>query len=198
MNTMAETSSLRFNRSYSQSPASRLVGDMVASTVNTMPPVIRYPHMNSAITMEQNLPYRTSNPEEDFQKFSTKLLRNKTLLVPTRLALKRQRASFKSPNKRLEPMYSDTLQMELGNPEELSLRSDLDEDESKILITQNTRLSFEQNRMQSISNPSGPLREDTPHTLPTDISLLYRYLIKSFFICTSTLRMRCPISGNQQ
>jgi len=175
MSTMADTSFSRYNRSRLLSPASRMVGDMATSTETIIPAILKRPHNNSAMSFEQKLPQHTPNAEENFEKFSTSLLKNKTLLVPRRLALKRQQTSFKPPKKNLEPVYSDTLQMELGNPEEFTIHNDRDDDEPNTIITQNTHLSPEQNRTQSTSNNTSLLRGDTPHTAPTDISLLYRY-----------------------
>jgi hypothetical protein len=176
---MTETPFLRYNQSCLLSPASRMVGDMVTSSETTMPAVLKHPHDNSVMSFEHKLPYYTLNAEENFSKFSTSLLKNKTLLVPRRLALKRQQPSLKSSTKKLQPVYSDTLQMELGNPEESTVHNNRDDDEFNTTITQNIHLSSEQNRLKSTSNnTSSLLRGDTPHTAPTDISLLYRYAKK--------------------
>lgn len=177
MNTIRGTSPIRYKQNHPLTPVSRMVGDMRSSTMTTIPAVIKQPHDNSLISFEQNLPQHVPNPEERFEKFTTSLLKNKTLLVPRRLALKRQRATLESPTRKLDPIYTDTLQMELGNPDELILHTDADDDELTTMISQNVHISPTQNRMQSTSNHTSPLRGDTPHTLPTDISLLYRYVI---------------------
>lgn len=175
--TITDTSLIHStNRNYPLTPTSRMAGDMASSTITTIPAVIKHPHENSLISFEQNLPQQIPNADENFEKFTTTLLRNKTLIVPRRLALKRQRASLKSPTRKLDPIYTNTLQMELGNPDELTLHSDHDDDELTTMISQNIHLSPVQNRIQSNSNHTSPLRGDTPHTLPTDISLLYRYV----------------------
>jgi hypothetical protein len=167
----------RYNRSYVLTPSSRVNGDMAPSVVTTIPQTLKRPHDNSLVSLTQDLPYRTSNPERNFQTFSASSLKNKTLLVPTRLALKRQRATFRGPTMQFEPIQTDALQMELGNAEELTIHNDQDDDdEHNIITTPIIHLSPEQNRMQSTSNHTSPLRGDTPHTAPTDISLLYRYV----------------------
>jgi hypothetical protein len=181
MNTIKDTSSLHHNRSHLQTSSSRLIRDTGSSTLTTMLPVITHPHDNSVISMEENLPHRLLNAEENFEKFSTSLLKNKTLLVPRHLALKRQRASLKLPNQKLRPVYSDTLQMELGNPEGFLSNNDRNEGGMNTMMSQYIRLSPEKNRIQSTSNDTTPLRGDTPQTAPTDISLLYRYVIRDIF-----------------
>ncbi|CAF2439667.1 unnamed protein product [Rotaria sp. Silwood2] len=175
MTAVADTSYLQHNQSNVKTPTSQAIGDLATSTKATMPFNIPESHHNSLVSFAQDLSQRIPNPKDNFQKFSTSLLKNKVLLVPTRLALKRQRASLKPPSLKHEPVFSDKLQMELGNAEELTLHSDHDEDEhSTTMISQHIQLSRERNRMQSTSNQSSPLRGDTPHTVPTDISLLYR------------------------
>ncbi|CAF0895140.1 unnamed protein product [Rotaria sordida] len=175
MTTVTDTSNLHHNRNNVKTPTSQIIGDLKTSTKTTMPYNIKDSHHNSLVSFAQDFSQSIPNPKNNFQKFSTSLLKNKALLVPTRLALKRQRASLKPPTLKYEPVRSDTLQMELGNPEELTLHSDQDEDEhTTAMISQYMQLPKEQNRMQSTSNQSSPLREDTPHTGPTDIALLYR------------------------
>ncbi|CAF3433769.1 unnamed protein product [Rotaria sp. Silwood1] len=175
MTTVTDTPYLHHNRSNVKTPTSQAIGDLTTSTKATMPFNIKDSHHNSLVSFTQNLSQRIPNPKDNFQKFSTSLLKNKVLLVPTRLALKRQRASLKPPTLKCEPVYSETLQMELGNPEELTSHSDHDEDEqTATTISQHMHLSREHNRMRSTSNQSSPLRGDTPHTVPADIALLYR------------------------
>jgi hypothetical protein len=176
MNTVTDTSPIRYNGSYTMTPGSQNKDHRATSTMTTMPAAIKHPHDNSAASFTQEFPQRMSNPEQKFQAFSTSLLKNKGLLVPTRLALKRQRASLKAPTMTFEPDRSDILQMELGNPDELLLHSNPDDEEHTTLVSQNTHLLSGQNGMQSTSYRSSPLRGDTPHTAPTDISLLYRYV----------------------
>jgi hypothetical protein len=152
---------------------------MRALTDATISPINRRQHDNSVASIEHHLPpiQHVSNPKEDFEQFSNKLMKNKTLVVPRRLALKRQRAPLKPTAKKLAPLYTDSLQMELGNPEELALRSDHGEEDLKTMIS-NIHSSVDHNHSQSISNHSSPRRDETPHTVPADISLLYRYIIK--------------------
>lgn len=176
MNTIAEISSSRCDRSYPQTPASKILRDMGASTVTTIPPVLKQPHDNSVNSFEQNPRQISSPPEENLDQFSKKLLKNKSLLVEARLALKRQRATLQPSARKFEPLYTDVVQMELGNPDEYLHSVSTDDEDVKAFIAQNLQPSPEQYRTQSISNQSSPVREETPHTLPADISLLYRYL----------------------
>lgn len=180
MNTITDTLRSRYNQSQPIAPPpTQFAGYLTESSETTIPAVTKHPHNNSVILVEPNFPRRMLKPTEDFEKFSKSLMRNKTLLVPTRLALKRQRASFKPRIKKVEPIYSNTLQMELGNPEEVTSHIDRESDEGTIIVS-------EQNQTQGTSNNTNSLRGDTPHTLPTDISLLYRYvkynLLISFFL----------------
>jgi hypothetical protein len=194
MNTITDTSPLYITRNHSRTPVSRIIGDMATPTVTAMSSFIKRPHDNSVSSVEQNFPHRISNPQEQFENFSKSLLKNKALLVPTRLALKRQRASLIAPTKKVEPIYSDALQMELGNPEEFTLHSDQGDDELDTMISQNIHLSSEQNRMQSRSNHTSPLRGGTSHTVPTDISLMYRYVknnILDIFIFFYLIQHKC-------
>jgi hypothetical protein len=187
MTTITDTSPLRHTRSYTITPKFRIRGDLATSTVTTMAPAMKNPHENSAASSNQDFPRRIQNPEQRFQTFSTSLLKNKGLLVPTRLALKRQRASLKAPSTKFEPVHSDILQMELGNPEELLLHNDRDDEDHTSMVTRGTHLLPEQNRMQSTSNQTSTVRGDTPHTAPTDISLLYRYVKNNCFFYFSIL-----------
>lgn len=190
MNSFLDTSFLRFNRNYLRKSASPNVGDMTESTNTTLSPAIKCQHDNSAASFEHNLPQRTLNPREDFQKFSTKLMKNKTSLVQRRLALKRQRTSLKPTIRKLAPIYTDKLQMELGNLEGFPSPCDQDEEDLRTMISQNIHSSIERSHPQSISNQSSPLRDDTPHTLPTDISLLYRYISECIRIFLFKLKLR--------
>lgn len=197
MNTITEVSSSRGNRSCSQTSASRIIRDMATSTVTTIPQALKQPHENSVTSFEQypEQQHPSPNSQEDFEKFTRKLLKNKSLLVPRRLALKRQRASLRPSSKHLEPLYTDTLQMELGNPGECFSRNGQYDDDLKTTVSQNLRLSSEQCRTQSLSNLSSPVREDTPHTLPTDISLLYRYFLKTNHVYLYVMISQCIDKG---
>lgn len=151
-----------------RAPSSRLDGDPTVSTLTSMPTALKHPHANSIDFSEQP----TLNAVENFEKFSSCLLKNKNLLVPTRLALKRQRAGFKPPSRQIliEHVNSNTLQMELGNPDEGRTPIDYESDDgANTLITHTDTIG-----LPSRSNQSSTSR-DTPHTAPTDISLLYRY-----------------------
>lgn len=186
MTTVTDTSYLHNSRQHVMTPVSRAMGDLTTSTAANMTAAIKNPHFNSLVTFGQDMSHSLPNAEDNFQKFSTTLLKNKALLVPRRLALKRQRASLRPSLKQFEPISTDTLQLELGNPDDSPLHSERDYDERMTLTSHNMRYSREMNRMHSTSNHTTPLREDTPHTLPADISLMYRYvekIIMSKIIC---------------
>ena len=151
-----------------RAPSSQLDGDPTISTLTSMPTALKHPHVNSIEFSEQSTP----NAAENFEKFSSCLLKNKNLLVPTRLALKRQRAGFKPPSRQIliEHVNSNTFQMELGNPDEGQTSIDYESDDGgNTLLTHADTI-----RLRSQSNQSS-ISRDTPHTAPTDISLLYRY-----------------------
>jgi len=131
-----------FIRSPTELTRSRMNRD---STTPTRTSIIKHVHDTSLVSLAYNFASRVSRRQESYEKFSASLLKNKSLLVPTRLALKRQRAAIKSPTLQYEPVRSETFQIELGNPGDITT-----------------------------SNHINQLREDTPHTLPKDISLLYR------------------------
>ncbi|CAF3662217.1 unnamed protein product [Rotaria socialis] len=174
MTTKAGTSQLLNDKDHGKISTSQVIDDMAGSTLVNMPAGMKDGHPNSLVSFPQDAAQRMRNPKEDFLKFSTSLLKNKGLLVPTRLALRRQRASLKPSAMNYEPIRSDTLQMELGNPEESILHSDRVDVEHNPIVSHTLHLSREKFRMQSSSNQSSPLRGDTPHTVPTDIGLLYR------------------------
>lgn len=98
-----------------------------------------------------------SAPNQKFRPTTMPSLKSRNLLVATRVALRRQRAALKGPSLQYEPIRSDALQMELANPDESISESNY-----------NAMIS------SSLSNHTSPLRQDTPHTAPTDISLTFR------------------------
>jgi hypothetical protein len=138
------------------------------SNMTAMTSIVKHTHENSLVTLAQDFASRTSNRSENHQAFSLSLLKNKSLLVPTRLALKRQRAALKDRSLQYEPIQSDVFQIELGNPDEVLTQKSEDD-----------RHSSDYHRIKSTSSPS---REDTPRTLPTDISLMYRYNTAILFL----------------
>lgn len=92
--------------------------------------VLRHAHDTSLISLAQNFASQTTKRENAYGNLSSSLLKNKNLLVPTRLALKRQRAAMRSPLLQYEPIQSETYQIELGNTNETSqtpqtLRNDI-------------------------------------------------------------------------
>jgi hypothetical protein len=150
-------------RSRTVTARSRSMGDLATPTIT---PIRNHPHDISLVSFAHNFVSRTSKRRESYQKFSASLLKNKSLLVPTRLALKRQQAALKSPTLLYEPIRSDTFQIELGNPSDITTQND----------QQYTKaISSEHNQIKSTSNyNSGQVKEDIPYTLPTDILLMYR------------------------
>ena len=118
---------------------------MITPTLNPLSVAQEHPLVNISALNKQ---YR-QNP--------TPLLKNRNLLVAARLALRRQRAALRGPTIQHEPIRSETLQMELGNPDEALLEHSRD-----VTIT------------PLLSNRSSPFRQDSPQTVPTDISLMFR------------------------
>lgn len=127
------------------------------STTPTMASVLTHAHDNSLISLAHNFASGVTKRQENYQKFSASLLKNKSLLVSTRLAIKRQQAALQSPSLQYEPLRSETFQIELGNPTDIKSTS-----------------SPDYNRIKSTSHYTSHLRGDTPHTALTDISLMYR------------------------
>lgn len=142
-----------YNSNRLETPKSKIIGDFNAPTMSS---VMKHAHDNSLISLAHNFASRLSKREANYRKFSESLLKNKSLLVPTRLALKRQRAALKSPSLQYEPIRSAAYQIELGNSEEA------------------TSPSPEYIRAKSTTNSSSHGRDDTPQALPADISLMYR------------------------
>lgn len=130
-----------------------IVADFNTPTVAS---TLRHAHDTSLTSLAHHFAAQTSKRDENYRQFSASLLKNKSLLIPTRLALKRQRAALKSPSLQYEPLRSETFQIELGNSD------------------QGTSPTPEYIRAKSTTNSTSQIREDTPHTLPTDISLMYR------------------------
>jgi hypothetical protein len=126
------------------------------STTPTMASVLTHAHDNSLISLAYNFASGVTKRQENYQKFSASLLKNKSLLVPTRLAIKRQQAALQNPSLQYEPLRSETFQIELGNPTDIKSTSP------------------DYNRIKSTSHYTSQLRGDTPHTALTDISLMYR------------------------
>lgn len=144
-----------------QSPSNNITRTTTAKskmirTTPTLTTVLTHAHDNSLVSLAHNFASQGTKRQESYHKFSASLLKNKSLLVPTRLAIKRQRAALKSPSLQYEPIHSETYQIELGNPTDMiSASSDF-------------------RRVKSTSFHTSHVKEDTSHTIPTDIALLYR------------------------
>jgi len=91
-----------------------------SATTSRVTSVLKHPHDISLISLANNFVSQTSKRTTDYERLSSSLLKNKNLLVPTRLALKRQRAAICSPLLQYEPIRSETFQIELGNTNEAS------------------------------------------------------------------------------
>ena len=181
MITVLDPLTLRYHTNQLQLPRSRLTEERTSPTCTTMPSALRRPHAASLISTAFDVPSPRSDPEKNYQLFSKSLLKNKSLLVPRRLALKRQRGPLKGPVKAYGPVKLDLLQMELGNPEEYLLQWDSyddeqdDEDDEQIRkVSPRLNVSPEKKQNELSSQYSSPLRVTTPHTAPADISMLFK------------------------
>lgn len=141
---------INYDPSRLQTPKSKVIGEFQTPTMSS---VMKHAHDNTLISLAHNFATRHSKRDENYRKFSESLLKNKSLLVPTRLALRRQRAALKSPALHYEPLRSAAYQIELGTSIETTSSS------PEYIRTKST-------------NSHG--RGDTPQTIPTDISLMYR------------------------
>ena len=172
MLTISEPAMLRFHSQTNLLPKSRLTDERTATTMTTLPSELRRPHAPSLVSMSTESPRQPNRPGDNFYSFTLSTLKNKSFLVPTRLALKRQRASLKDPVRAFVPLQSESLQLELGNPDDFLIRwsppSQTEEDEMRL------EFSPEQQRLQHSSQCPGPLRMNTPFNAPADISLLYK------------------------
>jgi hypothetical protein len=151
---------------------------MKTLAVKNISPTTKNVHDNSVASFAQDLPPRIQIPEQKLLKFSTTSLKDRALLVPTRLALKRQRPPIKPPTIKHESVNSDTFQIELGHLEESTTHRVQDYDKYHSLMSQNTPFYPE----QSTAFHPNSARVDTPYTAATDISLMYRYVkIEAFY-----------------
>jgi len=151
---------------------------MKTLAVKNISPTRKNVHDNSLATFAQDVPPRIQIPEQKLLKFSTTSLKDRALLVPTRLALKRQRPPIKPPTIKHESVNSDTFQIELGHLEESTTHRVQDYDKYHSLMSQNTPFYPEQSTAFHLNSARG----DTPYTAATDISLMYRYVkIEAFY-----------------
>ena len=173
MITITEPSALRYHSPNTRLPKSRMTDARTATTVTTLPSELRHPHPSSLVSTPSDYLQRPIQPAENYHLFSRTMLKNKSLLVPTRLALKRQRASIKAPLRALESVESQSFQMELGNPDELLIHWNSQQDEP---TEEDPPAGFspEHQTFQNSSHFRGPLRVNTPYNAPADIALLYK------------------------
>ena len=153
MSTATETQLYRFHTD--QTPS---IGDPPTSMITPIlnPATAVHPSSLASITQEHRLA-NVSSLNKQYRQNPTPVLKNRNLLVAARLALRRQRAALRGPTLHHEPVRSETLQMELGNPDEVLLEHNRD-----------TTLS------PSLSNRTSPFRQESPQTIPADISLMFR------------------------
>ncbi|CAF1362064.1 unnamed protein product [Adineta steineri] len=130
---------------------------MAKLTVQTILPDMKHTHYNSIESPIYRFPRHLLQYEE---KVSTVTLKDKGLLVPARLALKRQRGSLKPATMKTEAIDSSAFQIELGHTEDFDLQNSEDFDKH--------------HAMQSTPFHPNSVRGDTPHTQATDISVMYR------------------------
>ncbi|CAF3800127.1 unnamed protein product [Rotaria socialis] len=166
MTRVAEPLPSKYLRSRTATAKLKHTIDLAVPTMTTMTPVVKDVHNISLVTLAQDFAYQVSKRQGNYQKFSETLLKNKSLLVPRRMAVKRQRAGFKGPSLQYEPVRSENYQIELGNSTDTTAQTNRNESRPTT--------SPEDTQNQTSSHRTSSLREETPHALPSDISLMYR------------------------
>ncbi|CAF3610687.1 unnamed protein product [Rotaria socialis] len=166
MTRVAEPLPSKYLRSRTATTKLKHTIDLAVPTMTTMTPVVKDVHNISLVTLAQDFAYQVSKRQGNYQKFSETLLKNKSLLVPRRMAVKRQRAGFKGPSLQYEPVRSENYQIELGNSTDTTAQTNRNESRPTT--------SPEDTQNQTSSHRTSSLREETPHALPSDISLMYR------------------------
>ena len=81
-------------------------------------PTVKNTHDNSTSSFLNDFTHHTTTDEPKLRKISTISLKDRGLLVPARLALKRQRPMLKLPVTKPELDDSDGFQIELGRTED--------------------------------------------------------------------------------
>ncbi|CAF0821994.1 unnamed protein product [Didymodactylos carnosus] len=149
-----------------------------------------WPSMNTKektiLALANDITHRAGNSSKD-----PLTLKSKSLLVPTRLALKRNRGEFGAPSLFRKPAIFDGLQMELGNldkdndfePGEYQYEKNQSLKNQQTMTNNDNAFNMFNTRKHSISNHSAPLemqrnntnKPSTPHSLPQTqvVSLLY-------------------------
>lgn len=170
MTGVTETSPSKYARSRTTTARIKSSNDLTVPTRTSMTPATKHAHDTSLVTLAQEFAFRVSKRQENYQKFSETLLKNKSLLVQRRLAIKRQRSGLRGPLLNYEPIRSEKYQIELGNSTDVTTNA------GRTRIESRPTTSPEDNITQTTSNHSSALREDTSQQAPTDISLMYRYV----------------------
>lgn len=91
---------------------------MAKITIKTITPAIKTTHDHSISSSLNDFAHHATTNEPKLRKISTTSLKDKGLLVPARLALKRQRPVLKPPVIKPESEDSDGFQIELGRTED--------------------------------------------------------------------------------
>ena len=134
------------------------IADPPASLMTPLLKPLTQIHPSSLASITQEQPY-VNIPllSQQHRPNPTPFVKNRNLLVAARLALRRQRAALKGPTLQYEPTRSDTLQMELASRDETFIDQHRD-----VLIS------------SSLSNHTIPFRQESPQTVPADVSLMFR------------------------
>ncbi|CAF0791762.1 unnamed protein product [Adineta ricciae] len=130
---------------------------MAKVAIKTIVPAVKNTHDNSTSSSLNDFAHHTTTNEPKLRKISTTSLKDKGLLVPARLALKRQRPMLKLPVTKPELDDSDGFQIELGRTEDFEPEN-----------------SQERKRLQTTPHNLNSARECTPYTIATDISVRYK------------------------
>lgn len=152
----------------------RTRADLTGSTMTTTAlDTIHRAHPTSLASVSPDETDRFLKLEENIRKQPLIFIRDRNLLVAQRLALKRQRAAVKAPSLQFHPVRSDSYQLELSTADEEKFLSD-QQDQTNAITPGLSDLKDEVNRAATHSLRTTPFRGDTPHTVPTDISVRYR------------------------
>ena len=161
----AESLLTHYQQHRSITPKTRVKADVATSTVTTVAPVLQRAPDTSLASVTQDHYLRILTREERNPTTPSANLTNRNLLVSRRLALKRQRAAIHGPSLHYAPIRSAAFQLELGNADDIQTGDDRHTIASPSVANQ---------RIRPISTHTTPLRGETPHSAPTDISLMYR------------------------
>jgi hypothetical protein len=146
-----------------------------ADKETTASPTMMCSHMISFVSTTTDLAQINSKYDDNNHLLSTLSLKDKSLLVPARLAIKRQRKSIRNDRKYVQqPIVQDLFQIELGEIDQNLVHpyADYSKKHTNELIGSNT--TREKHRRYLSAYPSSAVRVNTSYSTPRDISLLYR------------------------